>query len=169
VLVDMSPLHSVKLPLIARLFPEVRIVLCRRDPRDVVLSCFRRSFSPNALTYQMTSIAGIARHYDATMRLTEKYVAALGLPVHVVAYERLVAEFDSGTRHLAQFVGAPWTEDVRRFERTAASRTITTPSAPQVRRGLFDGSGQWRAYRAQLEPVLPLLAPWVEKFGYGPD
>ncbi|HEX5649826.1 MAG TPA: sulfotransferase, partial [Steroidobacteraceae bacterium] len=168
VFVDMSPLYGIKLPMIARLFPQARVVFCRRDPRDVVLSCYRRNFVANALTYQLTSIEAIARHYDAAMRLTERHVTALGLRVHVVEYERLVANFDERTRALAQFVGAEWTDAVRRFERTAAARAISTPSASQVRRGLFDGSGQWRAYRAQLEPVLQVLAPWVEKFGYAP-
>ncbi|MCE3285459.1 MAG: sulfotransferase family protein [Steroidobacteraceae bacterium] len=169
VFVDMSPLYGIKLPMIARLFPQARIVCCRRDPRDVVLSCYRRNFVANALTYQLTSVEGIARHYDAAMHLTERHLAALGLPVHVVGYEALVANFDERTRALAQFVGAEWTDAVRRFERTAAAREISTPSASQVRRGLFDGSGQWRAYRGQLEPVLPALAPWVEKFGYEPS
>ena len=103
------------------------------------------------------------------MRLTERHLDALGLPVHVVRYEDLVADFDARTRALAAFVGAAWSEAARRFDETAAARSIATPSAPQVRRRLYDGSGQWRAYRAQLEPVLPLLAPWVAKFGYAPD
>ena len=42
ILVDKQPFNSVRLPLIAKLFPEARIVFCLRDPRDVVLSCFRR-------------------------------------------------------------------------------------------------------------------------------
>ena len=40
-------------------------------------------------------------------------------------------------------------------------------SAPQVRRGLFDGTRQWERYREQMAPVLPVLDPWVRKFGYG--
>lgn len=168
VFVDMSPLYGIKLPMIARLFPSARVVVCRRDPRDVVLSCFRRSFSPNALTYQLTSLERIARHYDAAMRLTEAHLAALPLPVHVVEYSTLVGSFDATTRTLADFVGAAWSENVRHFNRTAAGRQISTPSGPQVRRRLYDGSGQWRRYRAQLEPVLPILQPWVSRYGYLP-
>ncbi|MDQ2945289.1 MAG: sulfotransferase, partial [Acidobacteriota bacterium] len=40
VLVDMNPFNGVKLPILARMFPQARIVIMRRDPRDVVLSCF---------------------------------------------------------------------------------------------------------------------------------
>ncbi len=166
VFVDMAPLNGIKLPMIARLFPDAVVVLCRRDPRDVVLSCFRRHFRVNASTYQMTGLERAARHYDAVMRLVELYLAVLPLPVHVVHYAALVADFDASTRALTEFVGVPWTEAVREFSRTAATRDVRTVSATQVRRGLFDGTRQWERYREQMAPVLPVLDPWVKKFGY---
>ena len=33
--IDKHPLNTFKLPLIARLFPDARILFARRDPRDV--------------------------------------------------------------------------------------------------------------------------------------
>lgn len=166
VFVDMAPLNGIKLAVIARLFPDALVVLCRRDPRDVVLSCFRRHFRVNASTYQMAGLERAARHYDAVMRLIELQLAVLPLPVHVVDYAALVGNFDETTRSLAEFVGVPWTEAARDFSRTAAEREVRTVSAPQVRRGLFDGTRQWERYRGQMAPVLPLLEPWVRKFGY---
>jgi hypothetical protein len=45
---------------------------------------------------------------------------------------------------------------------------VRTPSAPQVRAGLNrQGLGRWRAYEADLAPAIPLLAPWLERLGYG--
>jgi hypothetical protein len=166
VFVDMAPLNGIKLPMIARLFPDAVVVRCRRDPRDVVLSCFRRHFRVNASTYEMTSLERAARHYDAVMRLVELHLAVLPLSVHAVDYAALVADFDTTTRALAKFVGVPWTEAAREFNRTAAAREVRTVSAPQVRRGLFDGTRQWERYRDQMAPVLPVLEPWVRKFGY---
>ena len=166
VFVDMAPLNGIKLAMIARLFPDAIVVLCRRDPRDVVLSCFRRHFRVNASTYQMAGLERAARHYDAVMRLVEVQLAVLPLPVHVVDYAALVGNFDETTHALAEFVGVPWTEAARDFSRTAAAREVRTVSAPQVRRGLFDGTRQWERYRKQMAPVLPVLEPWVRKFGY---
>jgi hypothetical protein len=77
-----------------------------------------------------------------------------------------VADFDASTQALAEFVDVPWTEAVREFSRTAAAREVRTVSATQVRRGLFDGTRQWERYREQMAPVLPVLDPWVRKFGY---
>lgn len=166
--VDMDPMKGTRLPMIARLFPAAKIVMMRRDPRDVVFSCFRTSFVPTASSCQFATLEGAARHYDTLMRLQQQCLAALPLASHDVFYEELVSDFDATTQALCGFAGIPWSEDLRRFDRTAEARGVTTASQGQVRRGLYDGRAQWRRYAAELAPVMPILQPWVEKFGYDP-
>jgi Tfp pilus assembly protein PilF len=168
VFVDMNPFNGIKLPIIARLFPDARILVMRRDPRDVVLSCFRINFAPSAGTYAFTDLEETALHYDAMMRLIELCRERLPLAFHEVRYDRLVADFETTVRAMARFVGLDWTEDFRAFDRTARTRGVRTASATQVRRGLYDGGGRWRRYEDRLAPVLPTLAPWVERFGFEP-
>lgn len=164
--VDMDPLKSLRLPLIARLFPEARVLLTRRDPRDVVWSCFKTNFALTNAALDFTTLEGAARHYDATMTLIEQAIERLPLNLMVVDYRQLVTRFDETTREICAFTGLEWSEDLRRFDKTAQRRGVSTASAGQVRRGLYDGGGQWRPYARWLEPVMPLLQPWVEKFGY---
>jgi len=166
VFVDMNPLNGIKLPLIARLFPEARILIMRRDPRDVLLSCFRINFVPSPAAFAFSDLEEAARHYDALMRLTELCRARLPLAFHEVRYDRLVADFETTVRALAAFAGLGWTDDFHAFDSTAKTRGVRTASATQVRRGLYDGGGNWRRYRAELAPILPILAPWVERFGF---
>ena len=54
--IDKHPLNGLKLPLIARLFPEARILLAMRDPRDVVWSCFRRRFRMSAPYFELLTL-----------------------------------------------------------------------------------------------------------------
>ena len=64
------PLSSVLLPVVAKLFPHARVLFARRDPRDVVLSCFRRRFDMNPAMYQLLTLEGRGGLiYDAVMRL----------------------------------------------------------------------------------------------------
>lgn len=165
--VDMDPMKGTRLPFIARLFPDARILMMRRDPRDVVWSCFRTSFAMSSQTLDYTSVERAARHYDALMRLTELALERLPLAVHVVDYHRLVRDFDAETQAMCAFAGLEWSDAVRRFDRTAKARGVSTASVAQVGRGLYDGTRQWEAYADHLAPVMPILAPWVEKFGYG--
>jgi tetratricopeptide (TPR) repeat protein len=164
--VDMNPFNGIKLPIIARLFPEARVLIMRRDPRDIVLSCYRINFTPSTAAWAFSDLAETARHYDALMTLVESARERLPIAFHEVRYDTLVSDFEATVRQLAAFVGLPWTDEFRRFDRTAQTRGVRTASATQVRRGLFDGRGQWRRYADQLRPVLPILAPWVSRYGF---
>lgn len=164
--VDMDPLKGTRLPFIARLFPEARILVMRRDPRDVVWSCFRTNFAMSSGTLEYVTLERTARHYDAVMRLTELAMERLPLNCHIVQYHRLVQDFDAETQMMCEFAGLEWTDQVRSFDRTAAKRGVTTASAGQVTRGLYDGTRQWEPYAEYLAPVLPILEPWIRNFGY---
>src|SRR5213075_1003156 len=94
VFIDKLPLASVYLPVIAKLFPNARILFARRDPRDVVLSCFRRRFGMNPSMYELLTLEGAAEFYDAVMQLSELYRRVIPLPQHIVRYESLVEDFD---------------------------------------------------------------------------
>ena len=168
--IDKHPLNGLKLPLIARLFPEARILLALRDPRDVIWSCYRRRFRMNAPMYELLSLETAAALYDAVMEITHVLIRDLELRVHRVRLERLIEDFDNEARAACAFLDLPWDEKMRDFAATARARGVATPSGAQVVRGLNSGGmGEWRRYREQLAPVLPVLAPWVERFGYEPD
>lgn len=165
VLVDMNPFNGAKLPIIARLFPDARIVIMRRDPRDVVLSCFRINFMPGTAAWGFTDLMETARHYDALMQLIDRCRAIFPLAYHEVRYDRLVTAFEPTVRALADFIGLGWTDEFIRFDRTAKTRGVRTASEGQVRKGLYNGGGQWRRYANELAPVMSILAPWIERFG----
>ena len=57
---------------------------------------------------------------------------------------------------------------MRDFAAGVKERGVFTPSGPQLARGLnAQGVGKWRDYAAEMAPVLPVLEPWVERFGAG--
>jgi tetratricopeptide (TPR) repeat protein len=163
VFVDKHPLNTLKLPLIARLFPRAKILFVRRDPRDVVLSCFRRRFMMNAAMYQMLTLSGAAEFYDAVMNFAQAARPILALAWHEVRYERLMADFAGQTRALCEFLGLEWSESMQAFSTRVQGRERATPSTAQLARGLDrSGIGHWQHYRASLEPAEPVLQRWVD-------
>lgn len=164
--IDMDPLKSLHLPLIGRLFGNAHIVVMRRDPRDVILSCFRQNFAASPMALEFTTLERTAHFYAAVMALQSASLARLPNPVHILHYEALVADFDGATQRLCAFLGLPWSTALRDFSDTARRRDVSTASVGQVRRGLYDGGGQWRQFAAELTPVLPILQPWIDAFGY---
>jgi tetratricopeptide (TPR) repeat protein len=167
VFVEKMPFNSLRLPLISRLFPEAKVVFAVRDPRDVVLSCFRRRFDLNPFTFEFLRLEDCARFYASTMTLCVRYREALPLNIMSVYYEKVVSEYQSSLSAVCGFVGIDWQDSL--LDLSAALDVIDRRSASilQVRRGLYgEGAGQWRRYSEQLAPVTPMLHPWIEHFGY---
>jgi tetratricopeptide (TPR) repeat protein len=168
--VDKMPFNTIRLPLISRLFPNAKVIFASRDPRDVVLSCFRRRFNPGPYSFEFFRLDDCARFYSATMELAELYRAKLPLAIHEHRYEDMVADLESSVRAVCNFTGIAWLPAMRDFRGAAEEIDRRSASAAQVRRGLYrEAVGQWRQYRDELAPVLPILAPWVARFGYSAD
>ena len=167
VFIDKMPLATVLLPIVSQIFPNARVLFAVRDPRDVVLSCFRRRFGMNAATYELLTLDGAATYYDAVMTLADVYRHMLPIPQHLVRYESLVEDFEGTVRSACDFLDLEWNSNMADVAATARSRGISTPSAAQLAGGLNrEGQGAWRRYREQMTPVLPVLEPWVKRFGY---
>ncbi|MHB1871007.1 MAG: sulfotransferase family protein [Steroidobacteraceae bacterium] len=167
VFVDKNPLNTLKLPLIARLFPQAKILVACRDPRDIVLSCFRHRFRMSAPVYEMLTLEGAARYYDAVMRVLMECTRLLPLQMCLVRHEDVVTGFAREMRRVCDFLGLEWDPAMGDFALRTREREALTPSTAQLARGLnTEGLGHWRRYREQLGPALPLLAPWVAQFYY---
>jgi len=166
--VDKHPLGITHVPLIHRLFPDARIIFVERHPCDVVLSGFMARFDPNVGKGSFLDLEDIALLYDALLSMWQTYRNVLPLKVRTVRYERVLAEPETELRGLADFLGLDWDGALLYHEETARRRGhIATPSYAQVTEPLNRrAEGRWRRYRAQLEPVLPILAPWAERLGY---
>ena len=167
VFIDRYPLNTLKLPLIAKLFPDAKILFALRDPRDVVWSCFRRRFQMSSPMYQFLTIEGAAAFYDATLGLKAALDEVVALDQRVVRHEDLLADFEGEMRAICGFIGLEWREAMRDVAARTGDRAIATPSTAQLARGLnSDGAGAWRRYAQPMAPALPVLAPWLARLGY---
>lgn len=166
-IVDKHPLHITLLPLINRIFPDAKIILVRRDPRDVVLSCYQQCFSINVATVQFLELDRAANYFDAVMSLMLTCTQKLRLDLHEIDYCNIVADLEREARQAATFLGVAFEPAMLRFSETARTRTISSASARQVIEPIYDRSiGRWRSYKRELAPVQPLLDKWARRLGY---
>lgn len=167
-IIDKHPLHLTRMPLINRIFPDAKIILVERHPCDAVLSCFMANFNLNHAMRSFTDIEEAARTYDAVFDAWTRAEAVLPLNVHRVRYERMVENLEGEMRGLLAFLGIAWDPAVLDNQASAAARGhVRTASYSQVGEPIYKRSaGRWDRYRAQMAPVLPILAPWIERMGY---
>ncbi len=153
--IDKMPDNILWLGQIAILFPHARIVVCRRDLRDVGLSCFFQYFRDEAVTWT-DDLADCGFRARETDRLMEHWRQVLPIPILEIQYETLVANLESESRRLIEFLGLDWDPACLAFHET--ERSVLTASHWQVRQPLFASSvGRWRHYRRHLGPLLKEL------------
>ena len=153
--VDKMPDNILCLGQIAVLFPRARIIVCRRDLRDVGLSCFLQNFQDNTLMWA-DDLADIGFRAAQTERLMAHWRKVLPVSMLEIQYETLVANLERESRRLIDFLGLDWDPACLAFHET--ERTVLTASHWQVRQPLYDSSvGRWRHYRDHLGPLLQEL------------
>jgi len=169
ILVDKFPLNMVHTGLILRVFPSARFIVALRHPCDVCLSCFMQNFKHNEAMANFFTLEDTAGLYDKVFKLWQQYVRVLPHPYHLVRYEDLVDDFETQTRRLLGFIGVPWDDAVRGYHQHAVeNRSINTPSYRQVSEPIYKRARfRWRRYAEQLEPIMSVLEPHIEYFGYG--
>ena len=151
---DKMPINFLHIGLIQMLFPNARIIHCRRDPLDTCLSCLFTSFSEDLRL--PAELMNLGQYYLDYTRLMDHWTAVSRTPILTVDYERLVAETDREVRRLLDYCELPWHADCLSFFRT--QRGVRTPSRWQVRQPIYRHSvGRWRHYEAQLLPLAALL------------
>ena len=168
IIVDKLPLNIVEAGLIQRIFPNSRFLFVQRHPCDCVLSCLMQSFGLNDAMANFLDLQDAARLYDEVMTLWQHYQSVLPLAVHTVRYEDLIGAFDETISPVLDFLGLDWDDGVRNYAETARSRDrINTPSYSQVIQPLYTHArNRWERYREPMQPVLPALLRWADRFGY---
>ncbi|MFI4896194.1 MAG: sulfotransferase family protein, partial [Phycisphaerales bacterium JB059] len=154
-IVDKMPGNAIHLGLASRALPGARAVWCRRDPRDVVLSCHFQDFGDvHRYTADLELCAHALVEHTRVMRYWQ---SALDLPIHEMVYERLVEDPEGQTRALCEFLALDYDPACLEFHRSG--RFVRTLSHAQVRRPIYkSSSARWRAYEAQLAPAIRILA-----------
>jgi len=166
-LIDKLPLNIVHLGFAKLLFPQAKIVIALRDPRDACLSCFMQKFEINNAMANFLDLRTTGMAYKAVMELWLHYRNKLDDSYLEYRYENLVEDFDNTVSQVLDFVGVGWHDEIADYRRAAKQRTISTPSYRDVTAPVYDRAlARWRQYEQDLTPILPLLEPFVEIFGY---
>jgi len=163
-LVDKLPLNIVHSLEIKSYFPEAKFILALRHPCDCVLSSFMQNFGANEAMANMLKLEDAAYLYHKAMTIWKE----TGVEGYVIKYEDVVSDLERTIKPLLDYLGLEWTESITNYAETARLRgRINTPSYHQVVRPLYKTSiERWINYQKYMEPVLPILLPWAEYWGY---
>ena len=165
---DKQPTNFLYLAPLLRAFPQARIVHLTRHPLGTCHAIYKTRFeAAYPFAYDLKELGDF---YIGYRRLMAHWERVLPGRIFHLAYEDLVADYETVTRRLLQYLDLPFDEACLEFHANPAP--AVTASAVQVRKPLYDSSVDlWRDYagpltalRAQLEAAgIGIEARWVSE------
>lgn len=160
---DKMPLNETHLALIALLFPEAPLIHVIRHPLDIMVSAISNHFTHGF--HCASALETAAQHYVKVMGLVQHYRAEMTLRYMPIRYENIVEDQEQSVRRMLDFVGVEFDPLCLQFHEN--HRYARTASYAQVTEKLYDRSRyRYRRYLKHLEPVIPILAPTIERLEY---
>lgn len=153
-LVDKLPHNFLAVGLIHLVFPEAKIIHCRRHPYDGALSCYKASFSE--FHDYATDLSFLGSYYRNYWDLMQYWRDLLPGKMFEICYEHVVSETETVARNIIDHIGLKW--DERCLDHTRSKKSVRTASQWQVRQPIYTSSvAKWRNYEKQLEPMIKAM------------
>jgi len=167
VLLDKNPATTASLHLWLRVFPESKVMIALRDPRDVVLSCFFQNLALTPLNVNFLSLERAVKHYSSLMDTWLRLREWGGFAWLETRYEDVVRNLESEGRRVTEFLGLSWNAGQAASHEAARGKLTYSPTYGEVVQPVYNHAiGRWRNYAAALEPHLPRLAPCIQALCY---
>ena len=150
---DKLPDNYQFLGFLAALFPKAKFIHCRRDLRDVAVSCWMTHFRQIRWASDPDHIATRFQEYE---RLMGHWRRVLPAPLLEVAYEETVADLEGTARRLVAWCGLEWEPACLAFHE--GTGPVRTASVSQVRQPVYSRSvARWRHYESSLGSLFDRL------------
>ena len=141
--------------LIHILFPNARIIYCKRNPLDTCLSIYFQSF--NAGHQYAFNLQNLGCWYRDFSRLMMHWTELFSGSVITVNYEDLVNDTEPEIKKLVDSCGLEWDNNCLEYYRQP--RNVVTSSAWQVRQPVYRSSlNRWKNYDKFIGPLKEILA-----------
>jgi len=160
--VDKLPTNFLHLGFIATLFPNARVLHCRREPLDVCLSVFFQRFAQGH--FYAYDFAEIAAYYAEYERLMAHWKSVLPIEIVDVQYERLLDDLEHESRRMLSHCRLEWEDACLVFHQS--TRPVRTASSWQVRQPLYQtAKARWKKFESHLDGLKTALSNHSVQWG----
>ncbi|MDB6068910.1 MAG: hypothetical protein JWL81_81 [Verrucomicrobiales bacterium] len=161
VILDKNPSLTDSAVFFPAVFPEIRYLTARRDPRDIALSCYQQSVLPDFSNIAWLRPDTLAADCQEMLEGWEHLRDCLGPDGGwmEVSYESLCTDFAPNARAATAFMGLEWDPLQENYQAARPGHRVASPTYADVRAPVHTRSiGRWERY-ADLIPEL--FTPWL--------
>lgn len=161
---DKMPHNFINVGLIALLFPNAKIIHCRRHPLDSALSLYSKQMGIDFHQQYKAKLSWLGEHYRGYLESMEHWRMVLPGRMLEVMYEDVVINTEINARAILDFLGLEWDDGV--LDRSTSQRRVATASQWQVRQPIYQSAkGRWLPYEKHLGPLIEAIGPkWLTSY-----
>lgn len=141
--------------IIKMLFPNSKIIHCRRNPRDTGLSIFKNYFVSSDLKYAY-NLNEISDYYKLYNDLMNHWKTILPEFIYEINYEDVINNTQSEVKKLLKNLNLNWNKKCLEFYKT--QRTVKTASDTQIRSKIYSSSiNSWKNFEPYMKDFFERL------------
>jgi hypothetical protein len=142
------PLNFRWIGFINLILPNAKIIHCKRQPIDTLLSIYQKNFLIRGNEYSF-NLKEITQYFIMYMDLMVYWKNLIPNSFYDINYENLIFEQKNQTRKLLNYCNLPWNNKCLNFSKT--NRIVRTSSDIQVRKKIYKNSiNKWILHKQKL-------------------
>ena len=151
---DKAPLNFRFIGFIKYLFPNAKIINCRRDPMDIIWSNFKNYFSNSMpFTNDLEDLGHFYKLYENLITFFRKKFPKI---IYDVEYPKLVRNPEIEIRELLNFCELKWDDNCLNHHKN--ERAIKTASSTQARKPIYKtaikSSDRYKEYLKNIKSII---------------
>ena len=163
-LLDKNPSPTAALHLWLRVWPQLKVIIALRDPRDVVISCFFQNLMLTPTNANFLSLDRTVRHYSDLMDVWLRMRELGGFDWIESRYEDLVANVEAEGRRVTEFCGLAWDPAQASHREAARGKVLFAPTFSDVAHPVHKRAiGRWQHYAEVLAPLQAKPGPLLRR------
>ena len=133
---DKAPLNCIWIGIIKILFPNSKIVLCSRNPKDNILSLYKNDFDDRLdFTYDFNDLFDFYKEYSDLMKFWKDIFKD---EIYDANYEQIIKNPENEIKNLLKFCDLKFEKECLAFHKN--KRPIKTVSSAQARKPIYNSS-----------------------------
>jgi len=151
---DKTLLNFNWIGMIKLCFPNAKIIHCKRNKKDNLLSIFKNLFDHEGVwCYNEKTLIQYYKNYIDIITFWKKL---FGKEIYEIEYENLINNNETEIRNLIDYCDLEWNDKCLNFYQN--KNVVKTLSTNQVRQPIYNTSlNSWKKYEKYLEPLIESL------------
>tara|TARA_Y100000590_G_scaffold116462_1_gene132931 strand:- start:584 stop:2155 length:1572 start_codon:yes stop_codon:yes gene_type:complete len=155
IITDKAPFNFKWIGLIFKIFPNCKIIHCKRDSMDICWSNYKNFFRSLTMGYS-NNFNNLANYYNLYLDLMKFWKNKFEDKIYDIEYEKLVHNPEKEIQNLVNYCEVEWSKDYLNFHKN--KKTVTTASLAQVRSPMYKSSvRKWEKFGEELNLLKKLI------------